>query len=64
LVLAHIDEGHVPSRLLPTAQRSASEVRSHLCIATDERYIDPEEFNTIYGQYDGLGVRNRAADRV
>jgi four helix bundle protein len=37
-------------RFLRMAQRSASEVQSHLYVAADERYIEPEEFKMIYGQ--------------
>ena len=37
-------------RFLRIAQRSATEVQSHLYVALDERYIESEEFNLVYAQ--------------
>lgn len=37
-------------RFLRMAQRSATEVQSHLYIALDRRYIDQPEFEAVYAQ--------------
>lgn len=37
-------------RFLRMAQRSATEVQSHLYVAIDRRYIDRAAFDTVFGQ--------------
>lgn len=37
-------------RFLRMAQRSASEVQSHLYVALDRNYLDSRGFDTMYGQ--------------
>lgn len=46
------DAGSDPEfqRFLRMAQRSATEVQSHLYVAIDRRYIDRAAFDTVFGQ--------------
>ena len=59
--VANIAEGFIRRahkefiQFLYISMSSSAEVKSHLCVALDQGYIEKEDFNTIYDQADKAG---------